>query len=116
MGKLATKVYKHNKRGIDVHFLNQQPRESIRLRVSRVFPGQGIFVRAKAKPVMQQTKSKARKLLEETTLYYGQPIGTRLNDLFDQYVRESCSAGTGKRKRNILVVSDGMPCKHARNR
>jgi len=55
--------------------------------------------------------SKTSKLFKETTLYYGQPIGARLNDLFEQYVRESCNAGTGRRKREILVISDGTPCK-----
>jgi len=34
MGKLATKVHKCNKRGIDIHFLNQQPRVNINLKVS----------------------------------------------------------------------------------
>jgi len=87
MGKLATKVYKHNKKGIDVHFLNQQPRAGLGLK----------------------TKSKTKKLFEETTLYYGQPIGTRLNDLFNQYVRGSCTLESEKRKLVILVVSDGMP-------
>jgi hypothetical protein len=72
-----------------------------------------VFVRDEAELVMLQTKSKTRKLFEETTLYYGQPIGTRLNDLFDQYVQESCSIGSGKRKRVIFVVSDGMPCESA---
>ena len=104
-------MYKYNKRGIDVHFLNQRPRASVSLKVSGVFFGQAISVRAEAKPAMPQTKSKTRELLNETTLYYGQPIGARLNDLFDQYVQESCTTGSGTRKRAILVVSDGMPCK-----
>ena len=76
-------------------------------------PGRAIFVCADAERVIPQTKSKTSKLFEETTLYYGQPIGARLNDLFDQYVRDSRNAATGKRNRDILVISDGTPCESA---
>jgi len=37
VGKLATKVHKYNKRGIDVHFLNHQPRAGLGLKVGVVF-------------------------------------------------------------------------------
>jgi len=88
IGTLATKVYKYNRRGIDIHFLNQRPPAGLGLK----------------------TKSKTKKLFQDTTLYYGHPaIGTRLNDLVDQYARESCTVGRRKRGRVILVVSDGMP-------
>jgi len=115
VGKLAARVYKYNKRGIDVHFLNQQSRASVSLKVSEVLPGQTTPIRTDVELLLPQTKSKTRKLLEETTLYYGQPIGARLCDLFDQYVRESCNEGTGGRKRDILIISDGMPCKPVRS-
>jgi len=74
------------------------------------------FVHAKAKHKTRQTKSETRKLFKETTLYYGQPVGTRLNDLLDQYVQaRGCTLGSEKRKRDILVVSDGAPCEPARS-
>ena len=38
IGKFVTKVYKYNKRGIDVHFLNQQSPASIILKVSEALP------------------------------------------------------------------------------
>ena len=63
------------------------------------------------KYVLPQTKSKAKKVFRETTLYFGQPIGAALNGLFNRFVQESCGAGTEKRKREILVISDGMSCK-----
>ena len=111
--ELATKVYKSNKRGIDVHFLNQQKREGITLKVSEVSFGQVASVHAEAKSKMRQTKSETRKLFKATTLYYGQPVGTRLEDLFDQYVQGGRTVGSEKRKRDILVVSDGAPCEPA---
>ena len=77
--------------------------------------GQVNPARSEVKPTMQQTKSKTRKLFKETILYYGQPVGARLNDLFDRWVQESCTVRSGKRDRDILVVSDGMPCKPARS-
>jgi hypothetical protein len=67
-----------------------------------------VYAHTKANTI-PQTKSEARKLFEETTLYYGQPIGTRLNELFDQYIQETWTVGCGRRKRDILVVSDCMP-------
>ncbi|KAF9651714.1 hypothetical protein BDM02DRAFT_3184230 [Thelephora ganbajun] len=85
IGKLATKVWKCNNRGIVIHFLNQQAQASTKLK----------------------TRSKTVQLFDETTLYYGQPIGARLNDLFNQYVRDSYDEDIG-RTRVILVVSDGM--------
>ena len=39
IGKLAAKVYKYNKRGIDLHFLNQEPRASTSLKVSETLLG-----------------------------------------------------------------------------
>ena len=50
MGKLATKVYKYNKRGIDVHFLNQRQRASISLKASGILVGYAISVRADVNP------------------------------------------------------------------
>ena len=35
MEELATKVYRCNNRGIDVHFLNQQKREGTNLKVGK---------------------------------------------------------------------------------
>ena len=61
VGKLATKVYKYNKRGIDVHFLNQQPGASISLKVSEVLPGQAIPIRADVKPAIAADKVKNQK-------------------------------------------------------
>lgn len=63
---------------------------------------------------MPQTKSKTRKLFKETTLFYGQPVGDRLDDLFDQYVQEPCTAEGAKRERDVLVITDGSPCKSGR--
>jgi len=115
MEELVTKVYKCNKRGIDVHFLNQQKREGMNLKVREVSFGQVASVHAETKPTMRQTKSETRKLFKETTLYYGQPVGARLNDLFYQHVQGSCTVGSEKRKRDILVVSNGAPCEPARS-
>ena len=38
IGKFVTKVYKYNKRGIDIRFLNQQSPASIILKVSKALP------------------------------------------------------------------------------
>lgn len=58
IGKLATKVHKYNKRGIDLHFLNQQSRASMGLKVSKVLVGRPILARADAKPVIATDKVK----------------------------------------------------------
>jgi len=113
MEELVTKVRKCNKRGINVHFLNQQKREGINLKVSEASFSRVTFVHTEAKSTMQQTRSETRKLFKETTLYYGQPLAARLNDLFDQYVQGPRIVGSEKRKRDILVVSDGAPCESA---
>ena len=36
MGEFATRTYKHNKKGIDVQFLNQEQRAGVILKVSGV--------------------------------------------------------------------------------
>jgi hypothetical protein len=57
VGKLATKVCKYNKRGIDVHFLNQHSRASVSLKVSEITPGLPIPISADFKPAVARRPS-----------------------------------------------------------